>query len=99
MKGSTMSIAASVLESIGNTPLVQLHNVVPPHSARVLAKLEWANPTGSMKDRMAKAVIERAEADGRSAHVRGRFYRASRVTPARERTTRSSTTISPAILA
>lgn len=60
-----MSIAASVLESIGNTPLVQLHKVVPPHSARVLAKLEWANPTGSMKDRMAKAVIERAEADGR----------------------------------
>lgn len=60
-----MSIGASVLESIGNTPLVQLHKVVPPHSARVLAKLEWANPTGSMKDRMAKAVIERAEADGR----------------------------------
>jgi cysteine synthase len=58
-------IAASVLESIGNTPIVELHNVVPSHSARIFAKLEWANPTGSMKDRMGKAVIERAEADGR----------------------------------
>jgi len=57
-------IAASVLGSIGNTPIVQLRNVVPPGSARVLAKLEWANPTGSMKDRMARTVIERAEAEG-----------------------------------
>jgi len=55
----------NVLDSIGNTPIVQLHRVVPPGSARVLAKMEWANPTGGMKDRMAKAVIERAEADGR----------------------------------
>lgn len=60
-----MTIAANVLESIGRTPIVQLHRVVPAGSARVLAKLEWANPTGSMKDRMAKAVIEAAEADGR----------------------------------
>ena len=60
-----MSISSNVLESIGNTPIVQLRKVVPPGSARILAKLEWANPTGSMKDRMAKAVIERAEADGR----------------------------------
>jgi cysteine synthase len=54
-----------VLAGIGNTPLVELRRVVPPGSARVLAKLEWANPTGSMKDRMAKAAIEAAEADGR----------------------------------
>jgi cysteine synthase A len=60
-----MGSAASILQAIGNTPLVQLKNIVPPNSARVLAKLEWANPTGSMKDRMAKAVIEAAEADGR----------------------------------
>lgn len=60
-----MSISSNVLESIGNTPIVQLRKFVPPGSARILAKLEWANPTGSMKDRMAKAVIERAEADGR----------------------------------
>ena len=55
----------SVLGGIGNTPLVELQKVVPPGAARIVAKLEWANPTGSMKDRMAKAAIERAEADGR----------------------------------
>lgn len=60
-----MTIAQNVLDSIGRTPIVQLHRLVPSGSARVLAKLEWANPTGSMKDRMAKAVIEAAEADGR----------------------------------
>lgn len=55
----------NVLGGIGNTPLVELTRVVPPGAARVIAKLEWANPTGSMKDRMARAAIERAEADGR----------------------------------
>lgn len=50
---------------IGNTPLIQLHKVVPSGAARILAKLEWANPTGSMKDRMAVAVIEGAEKSGR----------------------------------
>ena len=55
----------SVLGAIGNTPLVELQKVVPSRSARIVAKLEWANPTGSMKDRMAKAAIERAEANGR----------------------------------
>jgi cysteine synthase A len=55
----------NVLGGIGNTPMVELTKVVPPGSARVVAKLEWANPTGSMKDRMAKAAIERAEASGR----------------------------------
>jgi cysteine synthase A len=54
-----------VLAGIGNTPLVELRRVVPRGCARVLVKLEWANPTGSMKDRMAKAAIEAAEADGR----------------------------------
>jgi cysteine synthase A len=58
-------IAASVLDSIGDTPIVELRKVVPSDSARVFAKVEWVNPSGSMKDRMAKAVIERAEADGR----------------------------------
>lgn len=60
-----MRIAANVLEAIGNTPLIQLHRVVPPGCARVLVKLEAANPTGNMKDRMAKAAIEAAEASGR----------------------------------
>jgi cysteine synthase A len=53
-----------VLAGIGNTPLIELRKVVPRGSARVLAKLEWANPTGSMKDRMALAVIEGAERAG-----------------------------------
>lgn len=60
-----MTIASNVLESVGNTPIVQLQKVVPSGAARILAKLEWANPTGSMKDRMAEAVIEGAEASGR----------------------------------
>jgi len=54
-----------VLGAIGNTSLVQLRKVVPRGCADVLVKLEWENPTGSVKDRMAQAVIERAEADGR----------------------------------
>jgi len=60
-----MSNTKTVLETIGNTPLVELSSVVPADHARVLVKLECANPTGSMKDRMAIAVIERAESDGR----------------------------------
>jgi cysteine synthase A len=55
----------NVLGGIGDTPLVELRKVVPTGSGRVVVKLEWANPTGSMKDRMARAAIERAEATGR----------------------------------
>jgi cysteine synthase A len=55
---------AGVLAGIGGTPLVEVRKVVPSGSARVLAKLELANPTGSMKDRMAAAVIAGAEARG-----------------------------------
>jgi cysteine synthase len=54
-----------VLQSIGNTSLVRLGKVVPPGGADILLKLEWENPTGSVKDRMALAVISRAEQDGR----------------------------------
>ena len=54
-----------VLAAIGHTSMVRLRRVVPPHCAGVFAKLEWENPTGSMKDRMAETVISRAEADGR----------------------------------
>jgi cysteine synthase len=54
-----------ILQAIGNTSLVRLRKVVPPGCAEILVKLEWENPTGSMKDRMANAVISRAEADGR----------------------------------
>ena len=59
------TITHSILDAIGNTPLIELRKVVPPGAARIVAKLETANPTGSMKDRMARAVIEGAEADGR----------------------------------
>jgi cysteine synthase A len=54
-----------ILEAIGDTSVVQLRRVVPPGCAEIFAKLEWENPTGSVKDRMAEAVISRAEADGR----------------------------------
>jgi cysteine synthase A len=54
-----------ILQAIGNTSLVRLQKVVPPHCAAIFAKLEWENPTGSVKDRMAQAVISRAEEGGR----------------------------------
>jgi len=58
-------VSSKILDAVGNTPIVELRRVVPQGSARVLAKLEFANPTGGMKDRVAKAMIEAAEADGR----------------------------------
>jgi len=60
-----MGTSRQVLDAIGNTPLMELRRVVPPGSARIIAKLESANPTGSMKDRVARAMVERAAADGR----------------------------------
>jgi cysteine synthase len=57
-------IASSVLQAIGNTPLVKLAHVVAPGSADVLVKLESINPTGSYKDRMALAMVEGAERRG-----------------------------------
>ena len=55
----------SILDCIGNTSLLALRNVVPSNGARILLKVESENPTGSMKDRMALAMIEAAEEDGR----------------------------------
>ena len=60
-----MAPGSSVLKAIGNTPLVELRRVVPPGCARIFVKVEGGNPTGSMKDRMAQAMIARAESDGR----------------------------------
>ncbi len=54
-----------ILQAIGGTSLARLRKVVPAGGADIHVKLEWENPTGSMKDRMAQAVIARAEADGR----------------------------------
>jgi cysteine synthase A len=59
-----MKIFPSILHSIGNTPLIELKRIVPSGDARIVAKLESANPTGSMKDRMAKSVIENTEKRG-----------------------------------
>jgi len=55
----------TILDTIGNTSLLQLRHVVPSDSARVFIKLESQNPTGSMKDRIALAMIEAPERDGR----------------------------------
>ncbi|WP_290341746.1 cysteine synthase A [Corynebacterium auris] len=57
-------IAANVLDLIGNTPLVELHDVTGDVKARVLAKLEFYSPANSVKDRIGKAIVEAAEASG-----------------------------------
>ena len=57
-------MTASILDRIGNTALIPLRRL-PAGRARILLKLESENPTGSMKDRMARAMIDAAEADGR----------------------------------
>jgi cysteine synthase A len=56
--------ADGVLAAIGNTPLVRLRRLVPENGAELWVKLEYLNPTGSMKDRMALSMIEGAERDG-----------------------------------
>jgi len=59
-----MVVASSLLDLIGKTPLVELPRLSPRPSVRLYAKLEGQNPTGSLKDRIAKAMIEAAEASG-----------------------------------
>src|SRR4029078_13663786 len=54
----------NIVESIGNTPLVELPRLSPKPDVRIYAKLEGHNPTGSVKDRVAKSMIEAAEAEG-----------------------------------
>jgi len=61
---TTTAIADSVLSTIGRTPIARLRHVVPVGAADVLVKLEFFNPTGSYKDRMALAMIEGAERRG-----------------------------------
>jgi cysteine synthase len=58
--------AENTLHAIGNTPVVRLRRVVPPGSADVFVKLEYINPTGSHKERMALAMIESRETEARS---------------------------------
>lgn len=57
-------VGYSMTEVVGHTPLVRLNKVVPPKAADLFVKLEWFNPTGSYKDRMALAMIEEAEKRG-----------------------------------
>lgn len=61
---SSPAVADSILATIGRTPVVRLRRLVPAHSADVFVKLEYFNPTGSYKDRMALAMIEGAEKRG-----------------------------------
>ena len=56
-----------IVQAIGNTPLVELRRLSPKPGVRIYAKLEGYNPTGSVKDRVARSMIERAEEDGQIA--------------------------------
>jgi cysteine synthase len=57
-------MVSSILDAVGNTPLVRLTRCAPPNGAELWVKLEYRNPSGSMKDRMALAMIEGAEREG-----------------------------------
>jgi cysteine synthase B len=59
-----MTVLSSVLELIGNTPIVDVSALSPNPEVRILAKMEGQNPGGSVKDRIALAMVEEAEADG-----------------------------------
>jgi [CysO sulfur-carrier protein]-thiocarboxylate-dependent cysteine synthase len=64
MAGGEQTITPSLLETVGRTPLVELTRLAPHPGVRLYAKLEGQNPTGSIKDRVARAMIETAEAAG-----------------------------------
>ena len=64
MAGGERTLTPSILEAIGQTPLVELPHLSPEGGARIYAKLEGQNPTGSLKDRIAKAMVEAAEGTG-----------------------------------
>src|SRR5215207_3357944 len=63
--GRARGIAETVVDVVGDTPLVRLNRVVPVGAARVLAKMESLNPGGSVKDRIAVAMVEDAERSGK----------------------------------
>jgi cysteine synthase B len=60
----SLPVVASLLDLVGNTPLVELRNISPKPTVKIYGKLEGQNPTGSIKDRIAKSMIEAAEASG-----------------------------------
>jgi len=57
-----------ILDTVGDTPMVEIERMSPKKDVRIFAKLEGNNPTGSLKDRIAKYMIEQAEADGTLTH-------------------------------
>src|SRR5215212_9454043 len=59
-----MRVKNTILDAVGNTPLVKLNKIVPPGSATILVKCEYMNPTGSIKDRMAMFILDQAEKRG-----------------------------------
>lgn len=65
IEGSRLRVADDITQLVGETPILQLKRLVPPGSAEVYAKLEYLNPGGSVKDRAAIGMIERAEEEGR----------------------------------
>jgi cysteine synthase len=64
-ENSHLRVADDITQLVGHTPLLQLRTIVPPGSGDIFAKLEYLNPGGSVKDRAAVGIIERAEKDGR----------------------------------
>ena len=60
-----MDTNKNILQAIGNTSLIKLNKIVPPGCGQIFVKLEWENPTGSMKDRAAQEMISKAEEDGK----------------------------------
>ena len=64
MAGGEQTLTPSLLQAIGRTPLVELSRLGPQGGARLYAKLEGQNPTGSIKDRIARTMVEAAEASG-----------------------------------
>jgi len=61
----SMNVHESILECIGNTPIVRLNRITKGISANIMVKCEFLNPSGSMKDRMALKMIESAEKEGK----------------------------------
>ncbi len=60
-----MTFATSILDAVGQTPLVTVHSIIAPSTATVMAKCEYLNPMGSVKDRMALYIIRKAEEEGK----------------------------------
>src|SRR5438094_3504321 len=65
IEGARLRVAEDITQLVGDTPILQLKRIVPSDSAEIYAKLEYLNPGGSVKDRAAIGIIQRAEEEGR----------------------------------